>query len=160
MWKLVLLFTVLPALELYLLLQLGSLLGPLPTVGIILGTGVLGGWLAKREGLAVLRRLFEQLGGGLPPAVSLVEGGLVVAGGLLLVTPGVITDLTGFALIFPPTRRWIAPRVLAWLKRRFVVEVGGFGGNVGGFSFTAGTPRRPPADPEPDLSRHFDHPTP
>lgn len=122
---LILLFTVLPALELFLLLQIGSWLGPTQTFLLVLVTGVLGAWLAKREGFAVLAKLSEELRGGLPPGSRLMEGALVVMGGLLLVTPGVITDLTGMLLIFPFSRRWIAPRALKWLAARFgVVELG------------------------------------
>jgi UPF0716 protein FxsA len=149
MWKLVLLFTVVPALELYLLLRIGAWLGPLPTVALILGTGLLGGWMAKREGLSVLRGLMEGLRGGLPPAVALMEGALVVVGGLLLVTPGVLTDLAGFAFILGPTRRRLAPVALRWLARRFQVEL------------SVGAPRAaPPAQPPAPSARHFDHPVP
>lgn len=122
---LILLFTVLPALELYLLLQIGSWLGPTQTFLFVLLTGVVGAWLAKREGFAVLRKLTEEVRTGLPPGSRMMEGALVVIGGLLLVTPGVITDLTGMFLIFPPTRRWLAPRALRWLSARFgLVELG------------------------------------
>ncbi|MBA2321225.1 MAG: FxsA family protein, partial [Deltaproteobacteria bacterium] len=115
MWKLLLLFlfTVVPAVELFLLLQLGSLLGPMQTFLIVLGTGILGAWLAKREGFAVLRQLQADLAKGLPPAVRVVEGALVLVGGLLLVTPGVLSDLTGILLLLPPVRRSIAPRIVA-----------------------------------------------
>ncbi len=113
MWKLFLLFTVVPAIELFLLLQMGSFLGPMPTFLFVLGTGILGAWLAKREGFAVLRQLQQDLGKGLPPATRLVEGALVLAGGMLLITPGVLTDLTGILLLMPPVRRSLAPRLVA-----------------------------------------------
>lgn len=165
MWKLVVLFTVLPALELYLLLQIGSAFGALETVLLIVVTGIVGGWLAKREGLRVLSNLTEQLGQGLPPATKLVEGALVVAGGLLLVTPGVITDLAGFAFILAPTRRLLAPVVLRSLTKRFAgsVQVGGsFAGGAPpptAESPFSGAPNSGPAPhpilDDPDL---FDHP--
>jgi UPF0716 protein FxsA len=120
-WRLLLLFTVVPAAELFLLLQIGSAIGPTPTFLLLLLTGVVGAWLAKREGLAVLARLGEELQRGLPPGERVMEGALVVVGGLLLVTPGVLTDLAGVLLIFPPTRRWLAPRALRWLMGRFDV---------------------------------------
>lgn len=124
-WWILLLFVVMPPLEMFLLLQIGSLLGPLQTFLLILITGVVGGWLAKREGLQVLRQLSAELQRGLPPGSRLVEGALVLAGGILLITPGVLTDLAGMLLIFPPTRRWLAPRVLGWLLARFSVsEIG------------------------------------
>ncbi len=143
MLRLLLLFTIVPAVELFLLLQLGSWLGPTATFLIILLTGVLGAALAKREGLGVLRELQGELQQGLPPGSRLMEGVLVVVGGLLLVTPGVFTDLTGFLLIFPWSRRWLAPRVLKYLASRFEVKTLGPGfGPVG-------------ADEEPDV-RHRD----
>ena len=122
-WWILLLFVVMPPLEMFLLLQIGSLLGPLQTFLLILITGVVGGWLAKREGLQVLRQLSAELQRGLPPGSRLVEGALVLAGGILLITPGVLTDLAGMLLIFPHTRRWLAPHVLGWLLTRFSVSM-------------------------------------
>jgi UPF0716 protein FxsA len=120
-WKLALLFTVVPAIELYLLIQIGQAIGPLETVLIIVLTGVLGGWLAKREGLAVVRQLGEDLRKGIPPATRLVEGVLVLVGGVLLITPGVLTDVTGILLLLP-TRKLVAPLILRWLTARFAIE--------------------------------------
>ena len=120
-WRFILLFTLLPAAELFVLLQIGSVLGPTPTFVMLLLTGIVGAWLAKREGLAVLAKLGQELQGGLPPGERVMEGALVVVGGLLLVTPGVITDVAGVFLILPPTRRWLAPRALRWLMARFDV---------------------------------------
>ncbi|MCO4743412.1 MAG: FxsA family protein [Proteobacteria bacterium] len=122
MLRLFLLFTLVPALELYLLFQIGSVVGPGTTVLIILATGMVGSWLAKREGLSVVAQLIQELETGMPPANRLMEGGLILAGGLLLITPGVLTDVAGFSLIFPVTRRAIAPVVLAWAKRRITVR--------------------------------------
>lgn len=125
MWRLVLLFTVVPAVELYLLLQLGSWLGPLQTVLLILLTGFAGAWLAKREGFGLMAELRAELAQGLPPGSRLAEGFLVLVGAVLLITPGILTDLTGFLFIAPPSRRWLAPRVVAALAARFdVVSVG------------------------------------
>lgn len=145
--KLFLLFTLVPVIELALLIRIGTWIGPLWTIAIVLGTGAVGSWLAKREGFAVLRQLRDELREGLPPGSRLMEGALVVLGGVLLITPGVLSDVTGLLLIVPPARRWLAPRALAWLMRRFQVEI----------------PRRGPA--APDLERpqvrkdpHFDHP--
>ncbi len=122
---LVVLFTVVPALELFLLLQIGSLLGPTATFLLILLTGVVGAWLARREGVGVLMDLRRELDRGLPPGDRLMEGVMVLAGGLLLVTPGVVTDLVGFSLIFPVTRRLLAPRLVRWLTRNVDVQVFG-----------------------------------
>lgn len=129
MWTLLLLFTVVPALELFLLLQLGSLLGPTATFLLILLTGVAGAALAKREGFSVLMDLRRELERGLPPGDRMMEGVMVLVGGLLLVTPGILTDLFGFSLIFPVTRKLLAPRLLGWLSSQVDVRVvGDFGG--------------------------------
>jgi UPF0716 protein FxsA len=141
MWRLVLLFTVVPALELFLLLQLGSLFGPTATFLLILLTGVVGAWLAKREGLGLLRQLQEELSRGLPPGDRLMEGVLVVVGGLLLVTPGVFTDLVGFLLIAPPSRKAVAKRSLKALSERIHIQASGPGGQPPGSS--------PAASPKP-----------
>lgn len=130
--RLLLLFTVVPAVELFVLLQLGSWMGPTSTFLLILITGLVGATLAKREGLGVLRDLSAEMQGGLPSADRLTEGGLVLVGGLLLVTPGVFTDLTGFALIFPLTRRWLAPRIRGWLAARVDLQVSGLQMDLGG----------------------------
>jgi UPF0716 protein FxsA len=122
MLRLLLLFTVVPALELWLLLQIGSWMGATQTFLLIVVTGTVGAWLAKREGLDVLTQLREELGKGLPGGSRLMEGALVVVGGLLLLTPGVMTDVLGFCLIAPPTRRWIAPKILAEASRRIQVK--------------------------------------
>lgn len=118
---LLLLLAIVPAIELFLLLRIGSAIGPAPTLVMLLLTGVVGAWLAKREGVALLARLGDDLQRGLPPGERVMEGALVVVGGLLLVTPGVLTDVAGVFLIFPPTRRWLAPRALRWLWSRFGV---------------------------------------
>ncbi|HHO52957.1 MAG TPA: FxsA family protein [Deltaproteobacteria bacterium] len=133
LFRLLLLFTVVPAVELFVLLQLGSWMGPTATFLLILITGLVGATLAKREGLGVLRELSAEMQGGLPSADRLTEGGLVLVGGLLLITPGVFTDLTGFALIFPLTRRWLAPRIRAWLASRVDLRVSGLQMDPGGF---------------------------
>lgn len=154
MWKLFLLFTLVPALELYLLIQIGQVMGALSTVLLIAVTGAVGAALAKREGLSVLSRLQAELQTGLPPADRLVEGLLVLIGGVLLITPGVLTDLTGFLLILPVSRRWLAPRLRVWLSRRFLGS--GFHFSVGGAAFRAGgaAADRPEDRPPP----RFDHP--
>lgn len=162
MWRLLLLFTIVPAVELFLLLQLGSWMGPTSTFLLILLTGLLGAWLAKREGLAVLRELSQELQRGIPPGARLMEGALVVVGGLLLITPGVLTDLTGFLLIFPATRRWLAPRALAALASRFDVRTLGPDGEVGddGVRYRGPEPAvqrpRPARDPNKPFANPFD----
>ena len=111
-------FIIVPPVELYLLLWLGSALGPTTSFLVILLTGIFGAWLAKREGIGVLRQLQSDLQEGLPSGSRVMEGALVVMGGLLLVTPGVLTDFSGFLLIVPFTSRFIAPRAVKFLVNR------------------------------------------
>ena len=115
-------FTVVPALELWGLIEIGERVGGLETTLYVVAIGIAGAWLGKRAGVQVLREIFDGLRQGIPPADKLVEGGLVLVGSVLLVTPGVLTDITGILLFIPPFRRWLAPRVkrwgLAWALRR------------------------------------------
>ena len=116
-WILVL-FVVVPLCELYLLLWLSSLVGFWPTVGIVLVTGVLGGALAKREGLKVWRAWRKAMDELRPPEQGVIDGVLVLLGGALLITPGVLTDLTGLLLLLPATRRRIAGRIRQAVDKR------------------------------------------
>lgn len=125
-----LLFTVVPAFELWALIEIGGRVGGWETTLYVVGIGLLGAWLGKRAGLAVIREVFESLREGKEPANKLVEAALVLIGSVLLITPGVLTDLTGILLFIPPVRRFLAPRVkdaaLAWALRRGV-QVGAAG---------------------------------
>lgn len=111
---LLLLFVLVPLVELYLLLWVSRLIGFWATVALTLVTGVVGGSLAKAEGLRVWRawqRAMEQMR---PPEEGVIDGVLVLIGGVLLITPGVLTDLLGLTLLLPLTRRPIA----AYMRRR------------------------------------------
>jgi UPF0716 protein FxsA len=116
--RLFLLFTVVPAVELYLLFQLSHLMGALPTVALVIVTGMVGATLARSQGFAVLRRIQAEAAQGFPSGNQLTEGLLIVIGGVLLVTPGVLTDFFGICLIAPPTRRYLAPRLKTWFLAR------------------------------------------
>lgn len=134
---LLLLFIVVPLLELYLLLFVGSQIGFWPTVGIVLVTGTLGAALAKREGLRVWHSYREALSQGRLPDEGIVGGLLVLLGGALLITPGMLTDVAGFLLLVPRTRRFVADRIRAAISKKLndgVVQVMSAGGpGMGGF---------------------------
>lgn len=146
---LLLAFTVVPFIELYLLLAIGREVGFWPTVGGVLLTGLIGAWLAKKEGVRVLRRWQESLAQGRMPEEGLMGGVLVLVGGVLLVSPGVLTDVVGLFLLFPPTRKLVAAVVLRRLERRMAAgtlrvttfQSGPFPG--GPFGPTPGTERSP-----------------
>ncbi|WP_438010218.1 FxsA family protein [Sorangium sp. So ce321] len=129
MGKLILLFSVVPIVELWLLLSIGDVIGFWPTVAIALGTAVLGAALGKREGLKVLAAWRGAMTEGRIPDEGLTGGLLVLLGAALLITPGVLTDVAGLLLLFPPTRRRIAAVVRERLERRVVAaSAAGFGG--------------------------------
>jgi UPF0716 protein FxsA len=115
---LLILFIGVPALELWLLFQIGGEIGVLPTIALLLGAGVFGSWLAKREGMRVLREMQRAVAEGRVPAEGLLSGALVLVGGVLLVTPGVATDVVGLLLLLPPTRRVAAGLLRRWFERQ------------------------------------------
>jgi len=119
--RLLILLTAVPLVELLILLRLADRFSWSSTIALVLITGALGAWLARREGLRTLRKIQTDLSAGTAPTQAVVEGGLIVVAGLVLVTPGILTDLVGFALLIPPIRRWVRRRLTEAFKRRVVV---------------------------------------
>ena len=128
-----LVFVLVPLIELALLIQVGQWIGLLPTILLVFTTGIAGAALARREGLRTLRRLQEQLASAEVPGDALMDGAAILIGGAFLLTPGVLTDMVGLALLLPPTRALIK----AWARRsmrqgieegRIKVQVSGLGG--------------------------------
>ena len=115
--RLALLFVVVPLIELVLLIQLGQVVGLWPTLGLVVMTGVMGAALARAEGLRVLFQFQRELASGRLPHQALLDGISVLIGGAFLLTPGILTDVVGFSLLFPLTRRWIQRRVRERLER-------------------------------------------
>ncbi|NOY77616.1 MAG: membrane protein FxsA [Calditrichaeota bacterium] len=109
--KLFLLFITIPFVELILLIKVGEIIGLVPTLAIVISTGLLGASLARSQGFSVLNRIQQSLQQGQLPADPLFDGVFVLAGGLLLLTPGFLTDITGFLCLIPGTReifkRWV-----------------------------------------------------
>ncbi len=141
---LLLLFVVVPLVELYLLLWIGSFIGFWPTVGIVLATGLLGSTLAKREGLKVWRAWRHSLETLTPPEQGVVDGVLVLIGGALLITPGVLTDILGLLLLMPGPRAVVAKRVRRSIDRR--IAAGRIQIMQSGLDEVWGTPPRPGPD--------------
>lgn len=147
--RLFLLFTVVPIIELYLLISIGQVLGAGATIGIVFATGMLGAWLAKREGGRVLREWQQAVQRGLVPREGLTSSLLVLVGGILLVTPGVVTDFVGLALLVPFTRRHVAKILRERVQHK--LEVRTFEGTLGPGGFTGFGPGfGPNAGPPPD----------
>jgi UPF0716 protein FxsA len=103
---------IIPFAEIYLLLQVGGIIGVFPTILLVVFTAVLGAWLLKQQGLATFQRFQESLAQGVVPAYEMVEGPIILVGGALLLTPGFITDIIGFACLIPQLRRKIAQYVI------------------------------------------------
>jgi UPF0716 protein FxsA len=116
---LALLFLVVPIAELAVLIRVGQWIGVVNTIGVLILVSVVGAWLAKREGLGVLRRIQCQLELGQMPGVELVDGFLVLLAGVLLITPGFLSDILGILLLLPPIRA----AVRRLLRRRFAQRI-------------------------------------
>ncbi len=113
-----LLFTLVPLLEIGGLAFVGARLGFAATLGLLILSGLVGSWFARREGLRVFRSWQRSLAEGRVPEQGLLDGLLVLVGGVLMVTPGFFTDLMGLALIVPPTRAIAGAGVRRWIERR------------------------------------------
>ena len=109
--RLLLLFIFIPMIELYLLIMLGSRIGAMPTIGLIVLTGILGASLARQQGLSVLSKIQREMASGRPPTQELVEGAMIVVGGIVLLTPGILTDIFGFALLIPTFRKSLCKKI-------------------------------------------------
>ncbi|MCH7988153.1 MAG: FxsA family protein [Planctomycetes bacterium] len=122
MGRLLLLFIVVPAVELSLLIEIGKRIGTMRTLALIVITGIVGASLAKWQGLNVLKRLREESAQGILPAESLLDGVFILVAGALLITPGVLTDIFGFLCLIPAFRR-ILKRYL-WTRIKRSIEKG------------------------------------
>ena len=114
--KLLILFIVVPVAELYVLIEVGKKIGSLTTIGIIIFTGILGAYLVKNQGFMILKKIQNDLNDGIMPGDSLIQGAIVLAGGILLLTPGFVTDTVGFIFLIPVSRNVIKKYLLKWLK--------------------------------------------
>ncbi len=132
-------FTLIPVLELILLFKVADLTSGMLTFMIVIFTGLLGAALAKMEGIASWQRIRAALRQGQLPGNELVQGVLILIAGVLLVTPGFMTDIVGFTLLIPFTRRYLSHRLLQHFKNRLHLSTSSFAS-----SFQAGgMPPRP-----------------
>ena len=137
---LVLLFIAVPIIEIYLLLQVGHLIGLLPTIALLLADSILGGMLMRSQGRAAWRRFNAALVEGRPPAREVIDGALVIFGGALLLTPGFFTDIFGVAFLLPPTRALIRAQLVRHFSSR-VMSAAGAHMSGAGFSGPSRDPR-------------------
>lgn len=146
-------FTLLPLIELSLLIRIGRVVGAGPTLLFVIAMGVLGAVLAKRQGRKVLREWREAMAAGRVPEEGVLGGVLVLVGGLLLITPGVVTDVAGLFCLVPTTRRWIAHALQNYLARQVAQ------GQVQVHSYGFEWPPRPPRDPSEPATRSSARPS-
>ena len=123
MRRLLLLFIAIPVLEMYILIEVGSFIGAIPTIGLVVLTATLGVWLLKLEGTATFNKMQDKLKNGEIPGRELLEGIMLLIGGALLLTPGFITDAIGFCCLLPmlrkPIAQWLLDRGLLMNKMNF-----------------------------------------
>ncbi len=155
---LVILFLALPIVEIYIIVQVGSIVGGWNTIGLMILISVIGAWMVRREGLSIIAKVQRQLVEGSLPTKQLVDGLLVAFAGALMLTPGFLTDAIGLLLLLPPTRVIARTALIARFRNR-VQDRGAFSGPPPGFG------ARPPGSDhqvhdvgEADYSRSDDSP--
>lgn len=114
-FKLLFLFTTIPLVEIWLLLEISKRLGVMDTIALVVITGFTGAWLARSQGLQIFRHIQSELQQGKMPSDALIEGLLLLIAGIVLITPGLLTDCAGILLLIPPTRKLL----LQYVKKRF-----------------------------------------
>ena len=115
--KLIIIFISIPIIEIYVLLEAGEIIGLWPTIGLIFLTGIAGAYLARTQGSDTARRIQIALEQGEMPTEELLDGAMILAGGITLLTPGFVTDLLGFCLLLPVTRSLIKEFARKWLRK-------------------------------------------
>ncbi|MDX1395330.1 MAG: FxsA family protein [Gemmatimonadota bacterium] len=129
--RLFLLFTLIPVAELWLLIKIGGAIGAGPTLGLVIATGAAGAWLARREGLKSWLAVQSELATGRVPGQELVHGVLILIAGVVLLTPGVITDAIGLSLLIRPVRKALISRFRARFEKQLGTGATGFVGGPG-----------------------------
>ena len=118
---LVVLFIGVPFVEIYVLLQVGHAIGVVNTLGLLILVSVVGAWLAKREGLGVLRRMQRSIEAGKVPGTELVDGFLILLAAALMLTPGFVTDILAILLLLPPVRAVVRREIRRRVARRIEI---------------------------------------
>tara|TARA_B100001013_G_scaffold331347_1_gene246864 strand:- start:203 stop:892 length:690 start_codon:yes stop_codon:yes gene_type:complete len=136
-----LLFAILPIVEIALLVHVGDIIGGWNTVGLVILSAFIGAYFVKREGINTLQTAQAKMQRNEMPGNELVEGLMLVVAGILLVTPGFITDIFGFLFALPGSRHFLAAQVSKHMKMRVVVP--GSAGSAGGFNYQQGAQHNP-----------------
>jgi UPF0716 protein FxsA len=116
--RLILIFIIVPLMEILLLIEIGSRIGTLNTISVIILTGILGGYMMRQQGFTIIGNIQADLSQGRMPTGELINGVLVLVGGIVLLTPGFFTDAVGFLLLIPPTRALIRKKIQTFIRRK------------------------------------------
>jgi len=120
LFKLFLAFTIIPVLELYILIEVGSYLGALNTIMVVIVTGFVGAYLARLQGFQTMNRVRESLNRGEMPTEGLIDALLILLAGIVLLTPGFLTDIAGLLILLPQTRNrfkgWLMWKLENWIN--------------------------------------------
>ena len=146
------LFLLLPIAEIYVIIQVGGAIGIVPTLFLLILDGFAGAALARWQGRAAWERFNRALTEGRVPAKETFDGAMIVVGGALLLAPGFITDIVGFALLIPPTRALLRALITRLARRRAA-----FGWTVSGPGPHTTGPRPGPRAPRPSPGRDYDY---
>jgi UPF0716 protein FxsA len=137
---LVLLFIVVPIVELWVIIQIGELIGLWPTLALLLADALLGSWLLRHQGRGAWNRFNRAIAERRFPGREVADGLLIAIGATLLLTPGFLTDIAGAILLIPPTRAIVRRLMRGWAKRRFTIV-----GGPAGAAYGAATGPEPPS---------------
>lgn len=121
--RLFLLFTLIPLAELWLLLWFSSLTSPTITFGLVVVTGILGATLARKQGAQAWKKIQTNLVQGQQPTGVVLDGVMILLAGAFLITPGIMTDMIGFALLIPPIREALKLHLGEWIRKRALMQV-------------------------------------
>ncbi|MBE9504430.1 MAG: FxsA family protein [Proteobacteria bacterium] len=117
-FKLFIIFTIIPVIELSVLIKIGSTIGVLNTIILVIFTALVGAYLVKMEGLSVITRFQNNMATGIFPAEEILDGAMILVAGALLITPGVVTDIIGFLLVFPASRQIIKRFLRGYIQKK------------------------------------------
>ncbi len=117
-FKLFLLFTLIPVIDLFVLIKTGQIIGAFTTIFIVIFTGIIGANLAKQQGFSIIMKIQESMSQGKMPTKELLHGLMVFAGGILLLTPGFLTDATGFLLLIPVSREFFSVLLVKYFSHK------------------------------------------
>ena len=118
--RLFLLLLIIPVIEIWLMIKIGNLIGPLQTLGALMVFSLIGFWLTKSQGFQIIIAIRDELAAGRMPAAHFLDGVLILSGGILLIVPGFLTDFIGLFFLIPATRQLFKRWLRIWLERKLL----------------------------------------